>query len=171
MNFNDVEVRINKPYPEIENAEDDMETVAILKNLASSRMGELAGVLQYIYQSVIADKTHEEIAGIFEEIGVVEMMHLDMLMHAISDFGGIPKYEDAQGNFFNTANLNYGVKLKDMLDNNIKAENIAIESYKMAITRVKNQSLKDLFMRIIEDEMRHVEIFKRIRDNVQFMSI
>ena len=65
----------------------------------------------------------------------------------------------------------YIVKLKDMLDNNIKAENIAIESYKLAITRVKNQSLKDLFMRIIEDEMRHVEIFKRIRDNVQFMSI
>lgn len=171
MNFSDVEVRINKPYPEIEDAEYDLSTVAILKNLAASRVGELAGVMQYIYQSVIADKTNEEIAEIFEEIGVVEMMHLDMLMHAITDFGGVPKYEDAQGNFFNTANLNYGVKLKDMLDNNIKAESLAVENYKMAINRVKNQSLKDLFMRIIEDEMRHLEIFKRIRDNVEFMSV
>ena len=171
MNFSDVEVKINKPYPEIVNAEDDIATVNILKNLASSRVGELAGILQYIYQSVIADKTHGEIAEIFEEIGVVEMLHLDMLMHAITMFGGIPRYEDAQGNFFNTANLNYGVKLKDMLDNNIRAENVAIENYQMAISRVKNQSLKDLFSRIIEDEVRHMEIFKRIRDNVEFMSV
>lgn len=171
MKFDDVEVRINKPYPEIKNSSDDMTTVAILKNLANGRVGEIAGATQYVYQSVIADKTNEEIAEIFEEIGIVEMMHLDMLMHAISDFGGIPKYDDSQGNFFNTATLNYSLKLKDMLENNIKAETMAIENYKMASARVSNQSLKDLFARIIEDEMRHLEIFKRIKDNVQFMSI
>lgn len=171
MNFNDVEVRVNKPYPEIENAQEDMTTVAILKNLAFFRGGEITAVLQYIYQSVIADKIKEEIAAIFEEIGVVEMIHLDMLMHAISLFGGVPKYEDAQGNYFNTANLNYSIKLKDMLENNIRAESVAIENYTMAIGKVKNKSLKDLFARIIEDEQRHVEIFKRIRDNVEFLSI
>ena len=171
MNFKDIEVKINKPYPEINDAEEDFQTVGILKNLVSSRMGELAGVMQYIYQSVIADKTNEEIAEIFEEIGVVEMIHLDILMHAITLFGGNPKYEDSHGNFFNTANLNYTMKLKDMLDNNVKAENMSIENYKQAISRVRNQSLKDLLSRIIEDEERHVEIFKQIRDSVQFMSI
>lgn len=171
MNFDDLEVRIKKPYPELLNTGEDMKTVMILKNLASSRAGELAGVMIYIYQSVVADKTNEEIAEIFEEIGVVEMMHLDMLMHAITMFGGIPKYDDAQNNFFNTAGLNYSVKLKDMLENNIRAESVAIENYEMAIKRVENQSLKDLFKRIIEDEQRHIEIFKRIRDNVEFMSV
>lgn len=171
MNFDDVQVRLNKPYPEIKNAEEDAKTVAILKNLANGRIGELAGASQYIYQSVIADKTNEEIAKIFEEIGVVEMMHLDMLMHAITDFGGIPRYEDSQGNFFNTAMLNYSLKLKEMLENNIKAETMAIENYKTAIAKVPNVSLKQLFERLIEDEMRHLEIFKRIRDNVEFMSI
>lgn len=171
MNFENIEVKVDKPYPEIINAQDDPTTVAILKNLASSRVGELSGVLQYIYQAVVADKTNEEIASIFEEIGIVEMMHLDMLMHAISDFGGVPKYEDSQGNYYNTGHINYSVKLRDMLDNNIRAENIAIENYQMAINRVKNQSLKDLFSRIIEDEKRHVEVFKVIRDNVEFMSI
>ncbi len=171
MNFRDVEVKIKKPYPEITNSQDDLQTVAVLKNLAFSRVGELAGVLQYIYQSVIADKTHEDIAEIFEEIGVVEMIHLDMLMHAISLFGGNPKYEDAQGNNFNTSNMNYSMKLREMLDNNIRAESVAIENYNMAIQKVKNQSLKDLFARIIEDETRHIEIFKQIRDNVEFMSI
>lgn len=171
MNFEEIEVKINKPYPEIVNAEEDMNTVAVLKNLANSRFGETAGVMQYIYQSVIADKSDMDIAKIFEEIGIVEMLHLDMLMHAITLFGGVPKYEDSQGNFFNTANLNYSMKLKDMLDNNIKAENMAIENCRMAISRVSNRSLKDLFERIIEDETRHLEIFKQIKDRVQFMSV
>ena len=59
-------------------------------------------------------KCTKSTASIFEEIGIVEMMHLDMLMHAISDFGGVPRYEDANGNFFNFANLNYTMKLKEM---------------------------------------------------------
>lgn len=171
MDFSDIEVKVNKPYPEIINIEEDLATVAILKNLANGRIGELGGVLQYVYQSVIADKTNQEIGGIFEEIGIVEMLHLDMLMHAISLFGGIPKYDDFKGNFFNTANLNYSTKLMDMLESNINAETISIDNYRMAMDRVKNHSLKELFARIIEDEERHLEIFKRIRDNVKFLSI
>lgn len=171
MNFEDIEIKVNKPYPEIENAYDDPKTVAILKNLASSRIGEFGAVSQYIYQSVIADKTTSDIAEIFEEIGIVEMIHLDMLMHAITMFGGIPKYEDANGNFYNTSWLNYSMKLKDMLENNIRAESIAIDNYNMAIKEVNNQSLKDLFARIIEDEKKHIEVFKQIRDNVSFMSV
>lgn len=171
MNFNDIDIKVNKPYPEIVDAYDDAETVGILKNLASSRVGEMSAVLQYVYQSVIADKTTEEIASILEEIGVVEMLHLDMLMHAITLFGGVPKYEDANNNFYNTAHLNYSMKLKDMLENNIRAENLAIDNYKLAMKRVKNESLKQLFERIIEDEQKHIEVFKMIRENVTFLSI
>ena len=171
MNFEDVEVKVNLPYPEIVDATNDYSTVVILKNLATSTKGELNGVLQYIYQSTIAAATNEEIASIFEEIGIVEMMHLDMLMHAISDFGGNPKYEDANGNAFNLSNINYSIKLKDMLQANIKSEQFAIEAYSQAIEKVKNQSLKDLFERIIKDEKRHMDIFKKILNNVTFLSI
>ena len=171
MKFLDLDVKIDKPYPEITKAQEDLATVAILKNLANGRVGETGASMTYVYQSVIADKTNEEIAEIFEEIGVVEMMHLDMLMHAMTIFGGVPKYEDAQGNYFNAASLNYTMKLREMLDNNIKGETMAIENYRMAIARVSNASLKALFERIIEDEMRHIEIFKTIRDRVEFMSV
>lgn len=167
----DIEVRVNKPYPEITGATGNPMTVAILKNLASSRTSELSGVLQYIYQSVVADKTNSEIADVLEEIGIVEMTHLDMLMHAITDFGGIPKYEDSKGNMFTSQYINYTPKLKDMLDANIVSEKRAIEEYKQAIDRVKNESLKDLFRRIIEDEERHIEIFEHLRDSVQFLAL
>lgn len=170
MNLKDIKVKIDKPYPEIVEACDDAMTVSILKNLIS-RPGELGAILQYIYQSVVADKTMEEIGGIIEEIGIVEMIHLDLLMHAVTDFGGVPKYEDSQGNYFNTNCINYTTKLKEMLDNNIRAENMAINSYREAIKRVKNESLKNLFSRIIEDEEQHIKVFQYIRDSVRFLSI
>lgn len=171
MNFEDIEVKINKPYPEIVDAKTDPQTVAILKNLAFSNVGELEAVLTYIYQSVIADKTHSDIADVFEEIGIVEMMHQDMLMHAITKFGGVPRYEDASGTCYTTRSVNYTHKLSEMLTNNIAAEELAIKMYTDAIARVDNQSLKDLFARIISDEKRHVEIFKAIKDSVQFLSV
>lgn len=170
MSFEDIEVKVNKPYPEIVAAKDDARTVAILKNLANDRIGEFVAISQYIFQSVVADQINEDIGGIFEEIGVVEMMHLDMLMHAIADFGGVPRYEDSKGIYFSTANLNYSQKLVDMLENNIRGETMAIDNYHMAIRQVDNESLKRLFERIIEDEQRHLEIFKRIKNNVKFLS-
>jgi len=171
MNFQDIEVKVNREYPEIVDASTDRETVTILKNLATSKTGELGGVLQYIYQSVISNKINEDISSIFEEIGIVEMMHLDLLMNAITDFGGIPKYEDAMGNPFNVSGLNYSLKLKDMLEKNIKDEQMAIMDYARAAERVKNPSLKALLERIKLDEERHLEIFKKILNNVTFMSV
>ena len=171
MNFDNIEVKVNQPYPDIVDAQTDQQTVAILKNLAFSNTGELEAVLTYIYQSVLADKTHADIADIFEEIAVVEMTHQDMLMHAITAFGGIPKYEDGNGNMFTTRYINYTLRLHEMLNNNIMAEEIAIRDYTEAAKRVKNQSLKDLFMRIILDEQKHLQVFKTIKDNVQFLSI
>lgn len=171
MNFEDLEVRIDKPYPELKDCNEDQATVGILKNLVNAKFGELPAVLNYVYQSVVADKTMEDIARILEEIGIVEMTHQDMLMHAITCFGGIPRYEDSQGNQFTTFNLNYKIKLKDMLEQDISAETMAIENYQQSIKRVKNQSLIKLFERIIEDEKRHIEIFNKIKDNVTFLSI
>ena len=171
MNFEDIEVRINKPYPEIENATTDMKTVAVLKNLASSSVGELEAVLNYIYQSVIANKTHRDIADLFEEIAIVEMEHLDMLMNAITAFGGVPKYEDCNGTMYSTKFVNYTQKLGEMLNNNIAAETVAIKDYTQAINFVSNESLIKLFERIILDEKRHLEIFRTLKDSVQFLSI
>ena len=171
MNLENIQVKVDKPYPEIVNAKEDFHTVAILKNLANDRNSELKAILQYTYQSVISDKIDEEIAMIFEEIGIVEMTHLDMLMHAIVDFGGNPKYEDAHGMMFSTSAINYSTKLSEMLENNIRGEQMAIEAYSSAISKVQNESLKQLFARIIEDEQRHIEIFKDIRRTVEFLSI
>ena len=170
MDLNNILVKEKKDYPEIENAIDDNQTVAILKDLAFSKQGELAAVLTYIFQSTIADKSNDDLGELFEEIAITEMAHLGLLMHAICAFGGVPKYETSNGVPFNTNWVNYNAKLKDMLEQNIKGEQEAIENYNQAIKMVKNQSLKDLFARIILDEQKHVEALKQVRATVQFLS-
>ncbi len=171
MEIKDLKIKAEKLYPELENVVEDRQAVTVLKNLLSSNRGEMAGVLQYIFQSVEANKTNQEIGNLFEEISVVEMLHTNLLMNAITEFGGVAKFEDAYGNIFNGNYINYSLKLKEMLEHNIKAEQQAIEDYLSAIKTVKNESLKQLFERIIEDEKLHLDAFKTVRDTVQFMSI
>lgn len=171
MNLENIQVRINKPYPEIEDATDDKMTVGILKNLATSRASELSAILQYQYDATLTHFTDDEIAKIIDEISVVEMSHLSMLMEAIVMFGGLPKYEDSQGNIFATTGLMYPVKLKDMLMQNIEMEKGAIRDYREATIRVRNESLKKLFERIIMDEERHLEIFEKLLRDIKFLSI
>lgn len=170
MDLDDIIVRAKGEYPKIENATDDMQTVAILKDLAFAKEGELAAILTYIFQSTIADKSNSELGELFEEIAIVEMTHLGLLMHAISAFGGVPKYEASNGMAFNSSCVNYNTKLKDMLEQDIKTEQDGINDYNQAIKMVRNESLKNLLARIILDEQKHIEALKQVRATVQFLS-
>lgn len=171
MEIKDVKVRADLPYPQIENASKDMRTVAILKDLLSARNGELTAILQYTYQSRIANLSETEIANLLEEISIVEMKHTELLMDAILSFGGDPRFDNSFGQYFTASYINYSQKLKDMLQANIRAESSAIEDYTRAIKNVQNQSLKDLFNRIILDEQIHLEIFEKLLNSVKFLTI
>lgn len=171
MEINNIQIRSNNPYPEIVGGTNDARIVSMLKDLLASREGEITGVMQYFYQSRIAQAVDEDIAKLLEEISVVEMEHMEMLMNAIIDFGGNPTYTNNKGQFFNTGYVNCSQKLKDMLDTNVFSEQQAIDDYTKAQRMTNNQSLKNLFARIIEDEELHLKAFKFLRDNVKFLSI
>ena len=47
---------------------------------------------------------------------------------------------------------------------NIRAEQKAISDYEYAIEHVDNQSLKEMFKKIIADERNHIAIFQAIID-------
>lgn len=171
MDLKNFFVKSKEAYPEIIDAVNNPRTVSILKNLMSGNDSELTAVLQYFYQSSISKEIEKEISDILEEISIVEMMHLEILSHAIVDFGGEPRYENGMGQSFNANAVNYTNSLRKMLDANIIGEQKAIENYKKAISLVDNKSLKNLFLRIIEDEELHIKIFNHLRDSVRFMSV
>ena len=171
MEINNIQIRSGGEYPQIINAGNDPKIVTILKELISSRQGELAGVMQYIYQSTIARQVNNDIADILEEISIVEMQHIELLMNAIVEFGGMPTYNNGKGQPFNSSYVNYSTKLKDMLDVNILGEQQAIKDYINAQKFISNQSLKNLINRIIEDEQLHLNTFKTLKSTVGFLSI
>ncbi len=171
MNLNEISLKVNSPYPEIVDANPCKTTVGVLKDLINSRGGELNSVLQFIYQSTIADSTNAELGELFEEIAITDMNHIGLLMHAVVDFGGNPKYEDANGVPFNSNCVKYLTKLKDMLDYNITMLKESIENYHQAINYVNNQSLKNLLTRLVEDKHKQLEALTYIKNTVKFMSV
>lgn len=170
MDLSGFKVKIDEPYVEIIDAKPCPKTVGVLKNLVSGTDGEIRALLQYFYQSRISKKLEREISKVLEEISVSEMRHAKLLSSAIVDFGGEPKYETAQGQYFSASVVNYTTKLREMLEGNMRGEQRAIDNYTQAIGRVENESLKKLFAQIIEDEKLHLKIFSYILDNVKFMS-
>ena len=170
MDLTGIDLRINEKYPEIKDAVRCPKTVSVLKDLLSARGGELHSVLQFIFQSTQADKTNADIGALFEEMGIINMRHLGLLMHAITDFGGVPKYEDCAQMPFNINCVNYSLKLKDMLDADIMLTKESIKNYKTASTMVKNESLISLFARIIKDKEKQLKALKKVKDSVQFLS-
>lgn len=171
MDLKDLKVRADAPYPEIVGETKSHKTVAMIKNLMSGGDGELKAILQYFYQSSLLNKVETEISDILEEISVNEMTHLELLSHAIVSFGGDPKYENGNNQYFSTNQINYSNKLKDALDANIHGEERAIKNYTNAISQTENESLKQLFYRIIEDEKLHLKIFNYLKDTVRFLSV
>jgi len=171
MEILNIQIRANNTYPEITNAVNDPRTVMILKDLLSSREGEISGIMQYFYQSRIAKEVDTNIAGLLEEIAIVEMEHMELLMDAIIAFGGTPKYDNSKGQPFSANYINYSTKLKQMLEANIMGEEQAIKDYLNAQRLVENQSLKDLLERIVEDEKLHLNAFRNISNTVEFLSI
>lgn len=171
MEIRNIQIRANSTYPEIVNATNDPRVVMMLKDLLSSREGEIEGLMQYFYQSRIAKNIEPDIAEVLEEISIVEMEHMQLIMDAIVAFGGIPKYDNSRGQMFNASYVNYATKLKDMLDANIIGEEQAINDYIKTQKSVNNQSLKNLLGRIIEDEQLHLTAFKTLRNSVSFLSL
>ena len=171
MNLDEIKLRTGTPYPEIVDAKACAKCVAVLKNLIAERGGELNSVLQFIYQSTVADSSDADLGELFEEIAITDMEHVGLLMHAIVDFGGDPKYETSNGVAFNANCVRYLTKLKDMLEYNIALIEQAKENYNTATQMVSNVSLKQLLTRIAEDKQKQLEALTYIKNTVKFLSV
>lgn len=145
------------PYPEV-TGERDLATVALLKEDYAGSGGEITAITQYVFQSGRVTDNDSYANGILQ-IAISEMMHLDMLGDAIVALGGNPSFDDGK-KFWCASNVNYAMSYKDMLKANIAAETGAIASYEKHIKMTKNESVKALLSRIIEDEKLHLKFFE-----------
>ena len=88
-------------------------------------------------------------------IAINEMTHAEMIADRLNYLGGIPTTKpDA---------INVGETLKEMIENNSKAEKGAIVLYKQIINKCRDEDdvvTRKLFEQILEDEENHLDMFE-----------
>ncbi len=154
-------IRLDAPYPAIVSDEDDFYQAKCIVEDYSGKMGELTSVLEYMYYAYICLNQNETaLYEMFEGIAIAEMMHHKLLGTAIAKFGGNPII-GGEDEYWDGSFVQYTMSVKEMLENSIKLEQIAIENYKKAISCTSNKSLVSLIERILADEYLHMEYFNK----------
>lgn len=151
-------------YPSLKNLQPDPYAARILSSAYATSAGELNATLQYIYHSISFLCAEDEVrADLLKSIAIAEMMHIHMLGEALTRLGAPPVYSfapPAHYNFYSTKFVAYSRSLRNMLEDDIMGEKYAIYGYERMLPRLKNDTLRTLICRILEDEHLHVEALK-----------
>lgn len=160
----------DKPYPSIEGISPDCRALRIISPAYASSTGELNAILQYNYHAVMFDgKALDEYAELIDGIAVAEMLHLKLLGRLICALGAQPVYTacpPAAFNFYSAKFVSYSRSLKNMLEDDVLAERHTIMSYAHMIDRLRNDRVRDVIARILEDEKLHLKAFCDLLDKI-----
>lgn len=153
-------------YPNLDCLSCDPYSVRILSSGYSSSSGELNAVLQYEYHAVhFSYNGDKHNAELLEGIAIAEMMHLKLLAEALIRLGASPVYTfnpPGQYNFYSTKFVSYSRTPRNMIEDDIMGEKYAIYCYERMLCKLKNDTLKSLICRILEDENLHLEILRKM---------
>jgi bacterioferritin len=110
---------------------------------------EYTVVLQYMFHSYMTKKA--EAKRQLEDQAINEMQHLGWLSEEMASSGGSPKIEHSE--------VDKPAKTADMLKADIKIEKEVAEKYDRAAKETKDAGLKDLLLRIRDNEKYHIDVF------------
>lgn len=124
-----------------------------LLNKAIAR--EIGVSVQYMWQHVMAlGMKSPEIKDVFEDIAIEEMKHAEKIAERLFYLGGIPTTKPTP--------IKVGDSLKDMIENDLQAENEAIGMYKEIIDKASEKgdsTTRLLFEEILTAEEEHKHTF------------
>lgn len=131
-----------------------------LLNQAIAR--EIQVSIQYMWQhiqwrGVKAFAVKEE----FRSISIEEMKHAEIIAERLFYFGGIPTTKPTP--------INVGNSLKEMLEQDVKDEENAIEMYKRIIALAEKEgdtTTAEIFRDILEDEEEHHDTFSSLLEEL-----
>lgn len=148
------------PFPEIKVMGKNKEYADILMKDYAGFVSELTAINQYFYHDVVLAKDYPDIAIMLKNIAIVEMNHLEVLAQLIILLGGEPKYisDDV---FWNGDFVYYGNNVIDRLNNDLQAEQDAIENYEAHIKLIDDPYIKNILRRIVLDEEVHISLFNK----------
>lgn len=153
-------------YPTTDNLCPDAYSVSVICPAFASPSGELNSILQYFYHYFNFEKQGlHEYASVLESIAIAEMFHLKLLGKTITALGAQPIYcqnPPTAYNFYSTKYVTYSRDLVNMIEDDILGEKHAISQYSKMLSRLRNEQVKQIVSRILEDEKLHLEKLKEI---------
>jgi len=124
-----------------------------LLNKAIAR--EIGVSIQYMWQHVMAlGMKSPEIKDVFEDIAIEEMKHAEKIAERLFYLGRIPTTKPTP--------IKVGDSLKEMIENDLQAENEAIEMYREIInvaSEKEDSTTRLLFEEILTAEEEHKHTF------------
>lgn len=156
---------VNLPYPAIRpDSRSRIYAQEILSNVGGSN-SEMTAVSLYFFNSVILDPDYASFAKCFHEISIVEMHHLDMFADLAYTLGAEPRLWSMRNRrkvYWTPAYNRYPHEIHEVITNSIDGEEAAIQKYKNQSEFIKDANIVDILNRVILDEERHIEIFKKM---------
>lgn len=161
---------VQTPYPSVKELTCDPVSARIISSAYATSCGELNSVMQYIFQSFVFNHSGDESnAELLKSIAIAEMIHFDLLGNALINLGAQPVYTfqpPVAFNFYSTKFVSYSCKSAEMLEDDIIAEKHAVCSYKKMLSRLKNEKVKTLIERLLQDEQLHLQAFIEAREQL-----
>ena len=121
---------------------------------------EIQVAIQYMWQHVQwMGVDHFAVSDKFEEIGIEEMKHAEKIAERLWYLGGVPTTKPAT--------ISVGKTLWEMVDNDIKAEEEAMEMYKKIeelADSEKDPTTRFIFESILEQEEDHHDFFTSLKE-------
>jgi len=120
---------------------------------------EHSAIIQYLYNVFLIKDA--EITSEIESIARQEMRHLKWFAQKVVELGGrvtLKRIEEA---------IRVGKSWEEMLKNDVDAEEEAIKIYSEQLELVKDDSVKKLLDRVINDEMRHKDEFSELLESIK----
>ena len=162
---------LNEPFPTTDGICPDAYSLAVISPAYASSTGELNAILQYLYH--FFNFKHQglmEYAETLERIAIAEMLHLKLLGETITALGAQPvfcQYPPTAYNFYSAKFVSYSRNLVNMIEDDIMGERHAICQYSRILQRLKNNQIKAIVSRILEDEKLHLETLKGILNKLK----
>jgi bacterioferritin len=116
---------------------------------------EYTVILQYMFHSYMTKNT--EAKRQLEDQAINEMQHLGWLAEEMVDGGGNPRIEHSK--------VDESVRTADMLKADIKIEKEVADAYDKASKEVDDKGLKELLIRIRDNEKYHIEVFNDLLED------
>lgn len=141
-----------------------------MRGLDSAYIGELEGISDYIYYSLLSENNYPGLYQLFENHALDEMRHFDMLGSVILDLGGNPVINAnirTKPVYINNDNEDMESALT-MIERSLKGEYDGIEGYKRLIEMAPNDAVRGILGKILIDEERHVRELQYAKNSGQF---